>query len=213
MFVVWNEGGIKAPYVSGAIRNRKVRKVAKSHPVQRPEPHHVDLAIQGREFTSGHIADTYRQGSEKSPVDRKPAILARQIMTSPVVTLPMTASFSHAWDLVKNKRFRHVPVVSPEGKLVGILSDRDLFRATIEFLSESQEAMTEAQHASIDHIMVVQVLSATPETEIRAIARVFFYERIGAMPLVNDREELVGILTRSDILRTVVNEAPFELWV
>ena len=50
-----------------------------------------------------------------------------------------------------------------------------------------------------------------PETEIRLIADVLIKERIGAMPIVDEKEKLVGIVTRSDILRTVV-KAPLELW-
>ena len=40
-----------------------------------------------------------------------------------------------------------------------------------------------------------------------------FKERIGAMPIVDDQGTLVGILTRSDILRVLVNKAPLQLWV
>ncbi|GJL55475.1 MAG: membrane protein [Nitrospirales bacterium] len=213
MFLVWNEGGIKAPYVPGAIWNRRTQKISQSTPVQRPSPHNPKLPLAEGEYTQGRAADAYQYGGGKPTVDRQPAILAKQIMTSPVMTLSMTAPLSHAWDLVRENRFRHVPVVSPEGKLVGILSDRDLFSATIEYCSGSQNTMKHAQHVSINRIMVTHVLSAGPETEIREIARVFFQERIGAMPVVNDRDELVGILTRSDVLRTVVNTAPFELWV
>jgi acetoin utilization protein AcuB len=57
------------------------------------------------------------------------------------------------------------------------------------------------------------VLTAHPDTSIRDIARVFFEERIGAVPIVDRGETLVGIVTRSDILRTILNSAPLELWV
>ena len=61
--------------------------------------------------------------------------------------------------------------------------------------------------------MTDQVLTAHPDTEIRTIARVMFEERIGAMPIVSEAGTPVGIITRSDILRTVMNKVPFELWI
>jgi len=61
--------------------------------------------------------------------------------------------------------------------------------------------------------MTDRVLTAHPDTEIRTIARVLFEERIGAMPIVNEAGLPKGILTRSDILRTVMNQVPFELWI
>ena len=58
------------------------------------------------------------------------------------------------------------------------------------------------------------MLSAHPDTEIRLIARTMFEQKIGAMPILSEEDDsMVGILTRSDILRTVVNRAPFELWI
>jgi acetoin utilization protein AcuB len=61
--------------------------------------------------------------------------------------------------------------------------------------------------------MTSQVLTAHPDTSIRDIARVFFEERIGAVPIVDRGETLVGIVTRSNILRTILNSAPLELSV
>ena len=212
MFVVWEDGGIKTPYTPGSIRDRRVEKIQSSSPMQRSEPHSPDSRSQPPRAEVSHAVETYQQ-AESPPQSREPAILAKQIMNSPVLTLSPAAEFSEAWELIQHKRFRHVPVLSSEGHLVGILSDRDLFRAIIEIVTSPDQAESNAHRRPIQQIMVRNVLSAAPETEIRAIARILFEERIGAMPIVTEVGDLVGILTRSDILRTVVNEAPFELWI
>ena len=62
-------------------------------------------------------------------------------------------------------------------------------------------------------VMSSPVFSAHPQTPIRDIARVLFAERIGAIAICDDEWKLVGILTRSDILRTLLNNAPVDLWV
>ncbi|MCB9030419.1 MAG: CBS domain-containing protein [Deltaproteobacteria bacterium] len=138
--------------------------------------------------------------SKTLPPARKPAVLAEQIMSSPVLTLPKHASLSEAQELFLKKRFRHVPVVSENGKLIGILSDRD-FIGDLSIKSEVSE------------IMRTNILTARPDAEIRMIAQIFFKERIGSMPIVDKDGNLVGMITRSDILFAVVNHAPLELWV
>ena len=109
------------------------------------------------------------------------------------------------------KQFRHLPVISEEGKLIGILSDRDFLALGLNYvgreLHPSKDLVT-----PVKEVMTTDVLTARPTTEIRAIAKIMFSEKISAMPIVNEEGELVGILTTSDILRTIINYAPLELW-
>ncbi|WP_454062120.1 CBS domain-containing protein [Candidatus Nitrospira salsa] len=212
MFVVWEDGGIKVPYTPGSIRGRRVEKVQRSSPIQKTESRLQDSKIQSPETEASRAAETYQQ-SEPSRDSRQPAILAKQIMSAPVVTLSPTAKLSDAWNIIQGQRFRHVPVLSSQGHLVGILSDRDLFRATIEIDASSEQPGVNAHNGPIQQLMTRNVLSAGPETEIRAIASILFEERIGAMPIVTETGNVIGILTRSDILRTVINKAPIELWI
>lgn len=212
MFVVWEDGGIQRPYTPGSIRGRRVEKVQSAAPIHRPEPHGQDSSTQLLQADTSRAAETYQQ-SEPVPDKRQPAILAKQIMSSPVVTLSPTANLSDAWSIIQGQRFRHVPILSSQGHLVGILSDRDLFRSTIEIVSSAEQTGVKVYQRPVQQIMTRHVLSAGPETEIRTIASILFEERIGAMPIVTEAGDVIGILTRSDILRTVINKAPIELWI
>jgi acetoin utilization protein AcuB len=152
--------------------------------------------------------------AERGLQEREPALRADQIMSSPVVTLHPKARFDEAWRLVCERRFRHVPVLSEEGKLVGILSDRDLLREAAG-VGNGSEGGGDRPTCSIPvrDFMRTGVIAATPDTEIREIARMLFEERTGAMPIVDEEERLVGIVTRSDILRALVKHAPLEIWI
>lgn len=139
---------------------------------------------------------------------------AHEIMTSPVVTLFQDATITEAWNLFRERRFRHVPVVTDRGKIFGIISDRDLLRyaATSGKIPPYNEHMLESK-TSIGKLIKTRVITSSSENEIRQIARMLFEQRIGAMPIVTDTGVVKGIITRSDILRTLVNNAPLELWV
>ena len=146
--------------------------------------------------------------------ERGPALHAHQIMTSPVITLRPDTMITEAWHLFRERRFRHIPVVTADGKIYGIISDRDLLRyaATSGKVPPYSESTPEAT-TPIANLTKTRVIASTRDTEIREIAKILFEQRVGAMPVVTDKGQLEGIITRSDILRTLVNHAPLELWV
>jgi len=146
--------------------------------------------------------------------ERGIALHAHQIMTAPVVTLYRETTIAEAWRLFRERRFRHVPVVTEQGKIYGIISDRDLLRyaATSGKVPPYSDSTPEAK-TPIDNLTKTRVITSSQDTEIRQIARMLFEQRVGAMPVVSEGGVIEGIITRSDILRTLVNHAPLELWV
>ncbi len=149
----------------------------------------------------------YEKKKRQTHHDPRRSLVAKQIMSSPVLTLSIDATFEKAWKLIVDYRFRHVPIATEGDKLFGILSDRDLLR---EAALLTQDGFRE--ETNIRSIIKTNVLTASPDTEIKKIAQLFFDERIGSMPIVDEDGKLLGIITRSDILRTIVNQAPIELW-
>jgi acetoin utilization protein AcuB len=141
-----------------------------------------------------------------------PTLYAGDIMSSPVSTLPLSASLAQAWELVKNIRFRHIPIQSPKGTLVGILSERDLSRGTVESALAGHKGSAYLATVTIEPYVSHPVLVATPDTTLLSLARVLLEERIGAIPVVSQEKELLGMITRSDILRVIVSHPNFEQW-
>jgi len=148
------------------------------------------------------------------PKERGPALHAYQIMTAPVVSLYKETTITQAWTLFRERRFRHVPIITQDRKIYGILSDRDLLRyAAVSgkippYADNAPEAST-----NISSLIKTRVITASQDTEIRQIAGILFEQRVGVMPIVSEKGTLDGIITRSDILRTLINHAPLELWV
>ena len=142
---------------------------------------------------------------------REPAITAAQIMSSPVMSLSVNDTVETAWKLFHQKHFRHVPILSEEKKLVGIVSDRDFLSLGLDHIGNE---LTKAQQLAspIKNIMRTNILTTRPSTEIRIIAKVLFTENISAIPIVDEKESLIGILTTNDILKTLINRAPLTLW-
>jgi len=212
MINVWDVVGV--PTLYDRERVEKVRRTENVHGYDEDE-----WDQRGRDTVrkdtprAGRGYNPWRNARERTQVEgrRDQALQARQIMSRDVRALAPSTSVAEAWSLCRTLRFRHFPVVEEQdGKLVGILSDRDLLRVGG---TPDAAPVPDVGELQVADIMSSPVFSAHPETPIRDIARVLFAERIGAIVVCGDDGSLVGILTRSDILRTLVNKAPLDLWV
>lgn len=213
MFSIWGVSNQPESYSPGSIRKgRPVEKVSSATPVSRISKPFRDEKEQGG--GDGHFPSSpFPYGRQELRPERVPAVSAIQIMSKPVMTLRPEASIEEAWELFQGRRFRHVPVVNQDETLIGLLSDRDVLRAAKNSVIPPMNQRTESQNPKIREVMTSPVLTAHPDTEIRAIAKAMFEERIGAMPIVDTTGRLLGMITRSDILRTVMQNVPFELWI
>ncbi len=211
MFAVIDVGGAQLPYEAGVFRDRRVAKVAKTSaikPVGGEPPAQQQTAGKHPASSPLRLYEEVQAFSQST----SSKLVARDIMASPVMTLPLTASLAQAWDLVKAKRFRHIPIQSKTGALVGMLSDRDLSRGTVESALMGIKGAAYLGKVTIEPYVSHPVLVAAPEAPLPAIARVLLEERIGAMPVVSEKKELLGMITRTDILRVIVAHPNFEQW-
>ena len=209
--------GIREPIKLESLFDRRpVEKVGALSPRPRIEPHRpVDLEERYADLLlrreRGQAFKAYQRIEELH--DKKPAVAARQIMSSPVVALTQEATVGEAVSLFHDRRLRHVPVTAGDGGLVGMLSDRDVLQH-LSGLNERFERRRAAADAN-DAVAVVMrspVLTALEDADVRLIAGLFVEYHIGAVPVVSGNI-IEGIITRSDVLRAVMQHYGLELWV
>ena len=213
MFVVV-ESGFQSPYVPGRFRPRKVDPVHNAVPVDRVEQGESATNSAGDHFSPGksHLIQAYENIDTAGTSGRSP-ILAKDVMSSPVVSLLATATVQQAQDLFQNRRFRHIPVINDHGQVWGIVSDRDMLRGKADPSAYRVPSAFDPARTLIHPFMSQPVLVAHPEAEVRGIARIMFEEHVGAMPIVSEVGKLVGMVTRSDILRVLISHPDFDQWV
>ena len=133
---------------------------------------------------------------------------ARDIMSRPVYTVRPDTSIEHAAALLSDHGFVAAPVVDEDGSLVGIISEADLLRHRVP---SDPTAHLWREHAA-DHgprphvvadVMTEAVITAYPDTDVADIAHDMLEHSVRSVPVV-ERDEVVGMVSRQDILRTVI---------
>lgn len=131
-------------------------------------------------------------------------MLVQDVYTTGVVTVTPETTLPDAVRLTRERGIRHLPVVDG-GKLVGIISDRDLKRAMASPATslEAHELNYLLSRLGVGEIMTRAVITVSPTLPIEEAARLMVSEKVSALP-VTDGARLVGIVTETDLLNLFV---------
>ncbi|APW41871.1 CBS domain-containing protein [Rhodoferax saidenbachensis] len=144
---------------------------------------------------------------------RQPLTRVDAIMSTAVVTIADTSTVEEAWALLARHGMGQAPVVTEAGVLVGLLSRADLMRPDRLPGPESHALVWRALLAqSVVEVMWTPVPSVAPDTDIRRLARVLLDTGLPGLPVVDEGGQVIGFVSRSDILRAVVADPPLDLW-
>ncbi len=142
-------------------------------------------------------ANPYQQNESFKTVQ-----LASEIMAHPAVTILTSRTAKDAWRLMEQHRIRHLPVMTQD-VLVGMITERDILR----WLASNQPIET-----GVDKVMQTRVFAATTNTDIHQLAFWMFDEKLGAIPIVNEEKNVLGIVTRYDLLKVMSHYGPLQVW-
>ena len=133
-------------------------------------------------------------------------MLVRNWMTREVVTVGPGLALVEAAALMARRRIRHLPVIDRDSRLVGIVTRTDVFHGTplqvnpFSAAGIDLGAATGGQSLSVAHVMSSNLSTTTADSPIECAAALMHDRKIGALPVMRG-EELVGLITESDILR------------
>jgi acetoin utilization protein AcuB len=132
----------------------------------------------------------------------------RDLMTCTVATVDDTASCQDVARRMTQHRIRHVPVVGRDGRLAGIVTDRDLrhylFEPDVLKRLGSVSVATLLESVPVSRVMSAPVVTVDAAEPLERAARRMREERIGALPVEEDGRP-VGIITETDLLRRLID--------
>ncbi|TFE00896.1 acetoin utilization AcuB family protein [Jeotgalibacillus salarius] len=128
-------------------------------------------------------------------------MIIKDMMVRDVHTLSPDSTLAEALELMNIEKVRHLPVIDITGKVVGIISDRDLkeFSPSPFQPAESKKLYD----TKVLDIMTTPAITGHPLDFVEEVAVLFMEEKIGCLPIVSE-DKLVGMITETDVLHTLV---------
>lgn len=132
-------------------------------------------------------------------------MLVRELMTPNPVTIQPDTSVPDALRLMRERKVRRLPVVDSHGRLVGIVSDKDLLwaspsPATTLAVWEIPDILGKLK---VEKVMTTNVVTVAEKTPLEEAARIMADKKIGGLPVM-EGHELVGIITETDLFKTLL---------
>ncbi len=203
--------------VPGVLATRRERGAEKEGEELRPEYREGARPTRDVVAPDSRAVAAYTSMLHRS-VDRGPVRHAWQVMGRDVLSLRSTNTVAAAWRALATRGVRQAPVVDASNNVVGLVSDRDLLTVIdLQPLAPSAGTHGGGVIGGLDRrvleVMVTPVICADPVTDIRRIAHVLIETGLTALPVVDESQTLVGMVSRGDILRAAVADPPLSLWV
>ena len=131
------------------------------------------------------------------------------VMSNDPLTVSPSDTVGKAEELMYENHYRQLPVVENK-QLIGIVSERDIrsFLAQPSFVEPEKRAR--ALRTKVNEIMTAKPLTVSPEDDLREAVELLIEEKIGGIPVVDETEGLVGIVTYVDVLRFFLNRLEDE---
>lgn len=160
-------------------------------------------------YTVSERAVSEYQSMLKQSSAKEAVYHAYQIMTQPVITLQSDQTWAEAYQLFQHNSHQLIPVLNNYQQLVASLS-RQWFYHTLLTTPSIIDSDQKVFDLIPEHLR--QVVSADPVTDVRRIAKVLTDQQLEALPVVESSHRLVGIVSRTDILKCVMADPPLSLW-
>ena len=130
------------------------------------------------------------------------------LMTTPPITVRPEDRLATAWRLMRTYRIRHLPAVDANGRLVGLVTHRDLLAASSSSIiaNSEDERVQLLTWAGVGDVMETHLSVAHPDESAAAAGERLLRHKIGCLPVVEGDAQLVGIVTEEDFLRWATTE-------
>ena len=150
-------------------------------------------------------------------------LTAKDIMTKKVITINKDASIEKLSELLLENKISGVPVIDEKEKVVGIVTEADIivqdtelhfpryFKLLdgiiyLESINKFRDNLKKHLAIKVEDIMTKKVKTIVADTPVSEIAEIMLDDRINRLPVIDDDNNLVGIVTRADIVKSMISK-------
>lgn len=161
---------------------------------------------------AGAALSAYAQASGGQPA-RHPLTRVADVMSRGAITVGLDMTVLQAWQLLAREGMGQAPVTGARGELVGLLTRAELLNLERLPQPDAPSLVWRALLLEpVSAVMLSPVPAVSEDIDLRRVARVLLDTRLPGLPVVAEEGQVIGFISRSDILRAVVHDPPLDLW-
>lgn len=156
--------------------------------------------------TSKVAQDAYRKMAN---IDSREQIFhVGDIMSHNVVVIDSQKTFKEAYEIMIDGNFEQIPIISHKGLISNMITKDKILTLLANDIGIARDIF----YKKLETLNASGVITSDPISDIRRVAQVMVQHRLNAIPIVNQSDDLVGIVSKSDILNAVANTPPLQIW-
>ena len=131
-------------------------------------------------------------------------VKVKEVMVEDPITIDVNEPFSHVEEKFGAHQIRHLPVIDKDEILVGLMTQRDLYRIQPPRILEDGGQFYDKQLLDsniLEHVMIRNPKTLRPDDHVADAIIIMAEKKYGCIPIVNPNGVLLGIITQTDILR------------
>ncbi|CAM3805937.1 CBS domain-containing protein [Arcobacter cloacae] len=208
MFAVYNNGSVGFRSTSDNLYNLKnIDEVSETR--LKPDEGFMALLNQSNnenKKSEQKALNTYKKMANIDTLE--PVFLVKDIMTKDCIYIDAKSTIQEAYDVLKGLKIEQLPVVSFAKKILGVINKKVILNLLMEDLENNKTILSKR----IEDIYLPQLITSDPMTDIRSVAKVMLDFKLHAIPIVAENDILIGIVTKTDILKAIAHNPKLQLW-
>ncbi|AXX89212.1 CBS domain-containing protein [Arcobacter suis] len=132
----------------------------------------------------------------------------KDIMTKDCIYIDEKSTIQDAYNVLREFKIGLIPVVSFGKKIIGTIDKKIILNLLMDDLENTKNVL----ERRIEDIYLPQIITSNPLTDIRRVAKVMIDFKLHAIPIVDENDILIGIVSKTDIIKAVSHIPQFQLW-
>lgn len=138
----------------------------------------------------------------------EPVYHVKDIMTKDCIIIDNKSTILDAYNLLKDNQVSQLPVVSFAKKIVGLIDKKIILNLMMEDITNAEDILLRR----IDDIYLPELITVDPVSDIRRVSKVMIDFKLDALPVVDEEDILLGILSKTDIIKAISSLPRLQLW-
>lgn len=203
MFAIYNETGLQFRSTL-----EELYRVKQIEPVRgekgQTDAHEEQLSHTGT--IENTAVNAYRKMIKAK--HEEPIYHASQVMSRPVITIEENVSVEDCYHLLQKHGIKQVPVIGTNGLPAGIVTRENV----LQVILVEDGRLKHVESNAITAVITQPIITADPVADIRRVARVMYRQRLNSIPITDNADLLLGIVTRTDIIKAISTSPVITLW-